>query len=68
MSKSRLFSVFVIVALVAVAVLLVHEGIVTSEVTARSARLPSKPDLNSAEASGMRTVAQPLRNWLSRRA
>ena len=34
MSKSRLFSVFVIVALVAVAVLLVHGGIVTSEVAA----------------------------------
>ena len=34
MSKSRLFSGFVIVALIAVAVLLVHGGIVTSEVTA----------------------------------
>jgi hypothetical protein len=34
MSKSRLFSLFVIVALIAVAVLLVHGGITTSEVAA----------------------------------
>jgi hypothetical protein len=62
MSKSRLFSAFVIVALIAVAVLLVHGGIVTSEVTASQNAVLDQHDrhpgfINSSAIDSLKSAA-----------
>ena len=62
MSKSRLFSLFVIVALIAVGVLLVHGGITTAEVTARQNVLLDQHErhpgfINSSAADSLKAAA-----------